>query len=492
MKSKLAAGENGGLARRSLLQAMGGGAIAGGLFAGGEAAATVAKGKDHSVLDVAIIGAGLSGLTSGRDLKRAGCESFVILEARDRVGGRTVNHDIGNGVISEGGGQWIGPGQTAVADLARELGVATFDSFYKGKTVYLVGDQRIEAGSGNGGLGAASPVIDKLNAMAREVPSAEPWNAPRAAKLDRQSLADWLAKEKLTDDDRLTFFLSATLTYGAPPEQLSLLHYLAIINSSDCNLEKLESMPGGAQEKRLVGGSYMLSARMAEDLKDKIRLSSPVRKIVGWDRNVVELHTDRGIIRTRQVIVAMSQSLCNQIAFDPPLPADRAAMHKAWPTTAHMRKTVHVYPRPFWRDAGLSGQVIQVGGPVLWCTDNSPSDLSVGIITAFVKEGALSADPNVAQRELSAIYARALGEKARNPTQYHEIDWSKVDRWSLSCTSPYAPGFLTTFGKAMRMPTGRLIWSGTDMAELWPSSMDGAIRAGHRSTLKALEALARS
>jgi monoamine oxidase len=73
-----------------------------------------------------------------------------MLEARNRVGGRTYNHDLGNGIISEGGGERIGPGQTAIADLARELVVGTFDSFYAGKTVYLAGDARVTQDVGDG------------------------------------------------------------------------------------------------------------------------------------------------------------------------------------------------------------------------------------------------------------------------------------------------------------------------------------------------------
>jgi monoamine oxidase len=98
------------------------------------AGAASAAGDKRDVLDVAIIGAGLAGLTAARDLQRAGCRSFVVLEARDRVGGRTLNHDLGKGYFSEAGGQWIGPGQTAVADLARELGVGTFLTHWQGKT----------------------------------------------------------------------------------------------------------------------------------------------------------------------------------------------------------------------------------------------------------------------------------------------------------------------------------------------------------------------
>jgi monoamine oxidase len=440
-------------------------------------------------VDVAIIGAGLSGLTSGRKLRSAGTESFVILEARDRVGGRTLNHDIGHGVVSEAGGQWIGPTQTEIFELAAELGVETFDSYHVGATVYFVGDQTFTQSDSDGGIIAESPIVDEINAMAREVPSATPWTAPRAAEWDRLSLADWLATKSPTEEDEVNFFLSATLTYGAPPEKLGLLHYLTLINSFDCNLKRLESMKGGAQEKRLIGGSWRLCAMMAEALTDKIRLSSPVRKIVGWDRDTVELHTDTGIVRARQVIFSASQAVADRVEFHPPLPSDRAAMHDAWPANAKMRKATHVYSRPFWREAGFNGQVLDIGGALLWSADNSPPDASVGILTCFVREGALSADPTEAGRELAAVYARAFGDEALQFTQYHEVDWGSVDEWTRSCVSPYPPGFLSRFGADMRQPTGRVIWSGTDMAELHPSSMDGAIRAGRKAAGQAMQAL---
>lgn len=480
---------NSGLPRRSLLRGIGAGAVAGGLMMGTRVAAKAPRSNDGGVFDVAIIGAGLAGLTAARDLRRAGCESFVILEARDRVGGRTVNHELGDGVIAEGGGQWIGPGQTAIYDLAEELGVGTFDSYYAGKTVSLMGDRKYEEDAGSGGIFGENPIVSKINAMARAINGKAPWLSENAAALDRLSVGEWLEMQAPTEIDRINFFLSTALTYGSPPDKLSLLHYLTVIHSMHSDLARLESMKGGAQEQRLVGGSWVLSEKMAEDLCGHIRLSSPVEAISGWNEEVVTLKTASGNIRARSVIVAMSPSLCNRIAFDPPLPPERAAMHKEWPTIAHMRKAVHVYDRPFWREKGFNGQVLEIGGALLWSADNSPPDGSVGILTSFVREGALSADPAQAGPALAAVYARALGEEALAPRQYLEIDWG-AEEWSLSCTSPYQPGFLTRFGSIMRVPVGRLHWSGTDMAEHHPSAMDGAIRSGHRSALEVLGALA--
>ncbi|HEP9463089.1 flavin monoamine oxidase family protein [Pseudomonas aeruginosa] len=477
-----------GRRRRLLLQALGSATLVGGLALAGRATAEKLKAGEDDVLDVAIIGAGLAGLTAARDLQRAGCESFVVLEARNRVGGRTYNHDLGNGVVSEAGGQWIGPGQTAIFDLARELGVETFPTYYQGKNVYLAGAAKFEEdlASGQGGNHA---VIAKLNALARGVPSKEPWTAADAATLDKLSVGEWLAQQGISNVDKLSFDTSIGLTTGTPPSNLALLHYLSLINSADNSMEKLEGWQGGAQETRFVGGSQILSTRMAEALGDKVRLSCPVRKIVGWDRDVVELHTDQGIIRTRQVIAALHPALCNRISFDPPLPSGRAQLQQLWPSHAPMRKTVHVYARPFWREMGLNGQITQADGPLILSYDNSPPDGSVGVLSAFVRSSQLPHDPDVAQDTLSAIYAQAIGDEALHPIQFHDHDWAKIDPWTLTCVASIPPGFLTKWGQYLKPSVGRLIWSGTETADIWASSMDGAVRSGHQAALEALQAL---
>ncbi|MFZ6047055.1 FAD-dependent oxidoreductase [Pseudomonas sp. CR3202] len=477
--------------RRRLLQAIGSATLVGGIALSGRATAQVLRAGQEDVLDVVIIGAGLAGLTAARDLQRAGCESFVVLEARDRVGGRTYNHDLGNGVVSEAGGQWIGPGQTAIFDLARELEVDTFPTYYQGKNVYLVGGATYEEDL-TSGQGASNPITEKLNELARGVPSKEPWTAADAAAIDKLSVGQWLVQQGVDNQARLSFDASIGLTTGTPPSNLALLHYLSLINSADCSMERLEGFKGGAQETRFVGGSQILSIRMAKALDDRLRLSCPVRRIVGWDHDVVELHTDQGIIRARQVIAALHPALCNQIVFDPPLPDGRAQLQRLWPSHAPMRKTVHVFPRPFWREQGLNGQITQADGPLILSYDNSPPDGSVGVLSAFVRSGQLPHDPKRAESTLSAIYAQALGDEALHPTQFHDHDWGKVDPWTLTCVGSIPPGFLTKWGQYLKSPVGRLIWSGTETADLWASSMDGAVRSGHRAALEALQALVKA
>ena len=484
-KERDAAPDEGALTRRGFLGMAVAAAAAMPKIAG--AASAVGDGRD--VLDVAIVGAGLAGLTAARDLQRAGCTSFVVLEARDRVGGRTLNHDLGKGYFSEAGGQWIGPGQTAVADLARELGVGTFLTHWQGKSAMLAGDAHADLELG--GVPGTDPKVQReLEEMAKSVPSGAPWTAPRAAELDAMSVGDWLANKNIKPENQIDWSASMRLTTGTAPTKLSLLYYLSMINSADCKYERLEGTSAGAQQARLSGGSQILSIRMAKALGDKVRLSTPVLRIEHWQDGAVAIHTPDGVVRARNVIVALSPPLCNQIAFDPPLPEPRREMQRRWPAHAPMCKTAHVYKKPFWREKGLSGWVFQVKGPVLWAYDNSPEDLSFGVINAFVHSGLLPSDPKAAEAELSRIYARALGDEALHPLEFHQHDWLKADKWTLSCVSPMPPGFLTRYGKALHPSVGRLIWSGTETADIWAGYMDGAVRSGHKAALQALQAMA--
>src|SRR3954452_17053478 len=86
--------------------------------------------------DVAIVGAGFAGLTAARELRRAG-KSVLVLEVRDRVGGRALNKEIGGGEISERGATFVGPTQDHILGLAKELGVRKFPTFDDGDNVYV-------------------------------------------------------------------------------------------------------------------------------------------------------------------------------------------------------------------------------------------------------------------------------------------------------------------------------------------------------------------
>ena len=490
-KTKSARAYSGQLSRRGFLGTVAGVVAASTLPATAPRAQTIDPGDESgAVIDVAIIGAGLAGLTAARDLRLAGSESFMVLEAQARVGGRTLNHELGDGYISEAGGQWIGPGQTAVADLARELDVGTFTTYYQGETVFLAGDGRV-AMDLKGSFGTDLKLAEQLDELARGVPSGAPWKAARAAELDALSVGDWLAKQNLSAQGRIGWDISTQLSGGTPPAGMGLLHFLSMINSANSRYEQLDSIKDSAQETRFFGGSQILSQKMAEALGDKVRLSTPVRRITEWDQSVVSLHTDRGVVRARRVIMAIQPALCQQLSFSPALPEPRSELQRHWPAYSPGRKTAHVYARPFWRERGLNGHILQANGPLLWAYDNSPPDGSIGVINAFITQAGVPSDPQLAEPLLSALFAQALGEEALHPLQFHDHDWGQ-DPWSISCVSAIPPGFWTRYGEALHPPVGQLIWSGTETADIWAGYMDGAVRSGHRAALQALQGLAQA
>jgi len=153
-------------------------------------------------VDVAIVGAGLAGLTAARDLMEAG-RSVMVLEARDRVGGRTLNEDLGDGKVVEVGGQWIGPTQDRMAALARQMGVDTYPTYSEGKnlnewrgkiTRYSGTIPRIRPTA----LADMGQAMARLNRMSRSVPLDRPWAAPKAARWDATSVRTWMERSMAT------------------------------------------------------------------------------------------------------------------------------------------------------------------------------------------------------------------------------------------------------------------------------------------------------
>ncbi len=470
--------------RRALLSSAGLLALS---AAGGSRAGSAAP---EPVLDVVIIGAGLAGLTAARDLMRAGNESFVVLEARNRVGGRTLNHRLRDGYVSEAGGQWIGPGQTAIDNLARELGVGTFKSEYSGKSVYQLGQGRVSVDT-HGKFQLDDPALGaELDALARTLDPDRPWASPKATELDQISVGHWLQARSVNSIDMLSFRLSAILAAGSGVFDISLLYFLSMIQTAG-GIQGLLAQKAGAQERRFQGGSQILCARMAGQLGERLRLEHPVRLIEDWDRPTVRVHAAGRLFKARSVVVALSPPLCNALAYAPALPPERTELQRRWPAHAPMLKSAAVYPTPFWFAKGYNGQIANAEGPLIWSYDNSPPDLQLGVINAFLRLGDTPTDHAQAQTAVARIYAQAMrDERLLRPLEFHLQDWGQ-EPYTLSCVSPMPPGLLTSgLMPALKEPVGALIWAGTETADIWFGYMDGAVRSGQRAALRALQRLA--
>lgn len=433
--------------------------------------------------DVVVVGAGLAGLAAARSLAQADVE-VVVVEARDRVGGRTWSRELPGGGTLDLGGQWVGPTQDRVLALADELHLETMPTYNQGEAKYLVN------GEATPDREPLTKLFAPLDEMAQSIPVGEPWAAPQALEWDSQTFHTWLASRT---DDPIVLALARLITAGlftVEPEELSLLHVLAYIRSAG-SMSMLTAIEGGAQERRFVRGAQELSHRLTETLgAQKVILGAPVRRIRhsgGW----VEVSADGVELRCRRVIVAVPTALVERIAFEPELPAQRSQLHQRMAPGTTVK--VHcVYPEPFWRAEGLSGRFMTDVGPISFAFDGSPPKGEIGILVGFTEGDKARNFARLApdERRDSAItsFARFFGTKAAKPLEYAETNWSEQE-WTRGCFGGnFLPGGWTRYGPELRKQAGLIHWAGAETSAIWMNYMDGAIRSGERAALEILSA----
>jgi monoamine oxidase len=531
----------GGMSRRTLL---GGGLAAAGALAlpwpvraMGTASdvpdATVAASASLTA-DVVVVGAGLAGLVAARNLTSAGLHA-IVLEARDRVGGRTLNYQLSNGRVIEVGGQWVGPlpdetpvstfpgqavykPQDQVYGLAKTLGIGTFKTYNQGNYLdYANGmlnpyssTTRIPPDPSTANAGYA---IQQLNQMAGTVDTASPWTNANAEAWDQQSFETWMrenlnpgpgqpasAQEPPTAADRQLVNLAIESVFAAEPRDLSLLHVLWYIAGAG-SLDNLVDTASGAQDSRFIGGSQQISIVMAAALGNRIVLNAPVRKIVQTGSGVVVSSASTSVTAQR-VIVAIPPHLNLGIDYEPALTTYDGGLRDQLVQRLPMGTVLKVqciYPHPFWRAQGLAGQVTSDTGPVKITFDNTPypddgtANASPGVLIGFIEgdDGRHWMQQTQAARRQAVVgcMVRYFGSPAANPIGYVEHLWPQ-ERWTGGCYGAFFPtGVWTSYGTALRRPLGRVHWAGTETATTWAGYMDGAVRSGRHAAGEVLAAL---
>lgn len=444
--------------------------------------------------DVLVVGAGLAGLATARDLAAAG-RSVLVLEARDRVGGRIVNEEIGAGKVVEMGGQWAGPGQDRLLALATDLGIATFPTYDSGRKVLHFNGRR---GTYTGTIPRINPLVladigqaqARLESMARKVPLDAPWTAAHSARLDGQTFQTWIRRNTASRSAATLLALGAQAVFAAEPGDLSLLHVLFYSHSGG-SFQRLIDTGGGAQQDRFAGGSALIADRLAARLGDIFRLSAPVSRIEATGDRVLAT-TPVGQFEGRQIVVTVPPALAGRIEYEPALPYWRDQLTQRAPMGSVIKCQV-VYDEPFWRREGLSGQATGDGEGSRVVFDNSPPDGSPGILLAFLEgdEARRLGRAPLQERREAVIdsLTRYFGPRASRPERYLERDWQR-ERWSGGCYGTlFGPNVWTRYGHALREPAGPIHWAGTETSALWSGYMDGAVRSGERAAAEVLAAL---
>ncbi|EST07274.1 Amine oxidase [Kalmanozyma brasiliensis GHG001] len=456
--------------------------------------------KRSGDIDVVVIGAGLSGLIAADELTRAGLK-VKVLEANDRVGGRTLDMRLDDGNVIEMGGQWIGPGQNQILELIKELGLETHNTYDEGLSIYRSTDGRVKQYKEMIPCGII-PSLDllkatrKINSLSRSVPAKTPSEAKHARYWDERSIGCWIDDAMWTFEAKQLFRMAIKAVYAEDAESISFLDLLATVAGAGGDIEQVLS---DAQTTRIVQGPQSISERLAARLPDGvIRLNQKVLNVhrakddvASAEEAVYEVSTTEGQhFKAPVVIVTPPRPLICQMDFQPPLPSGLIQYYRRQPMGSVIKFNI-VYSSPFWRAAGLSGAMINADetSPVQLTYDNSPADAKHGVIVAFVlgnnSRRFLHQNPDADTRKQTVLdfLVTLFGPEASKATKVLEMNWTLAPYATGGYGSFNPPGVLTSFEDTERdemSKVGNLYFAGDATSEIWQGYMEGALLSGRR------------
>ncbi|MEV4331050.1 flavin monoamine oxidase family protein [Streptomyces sp. NPDC049597] len=443
-------------------------------------------------VDVVVVGAGFAGLSAAERLVSTG-RSVLVVEGRDRVGGRSLSGEVA-GVKVDLGATWVARRHTAVRDLASRVGCTTTDQFAQGHNVlWMAGRRRTYSGT----IPKVSPaaLVDMarmqaaVNKLVATVDVNAAWETPGAGRLDTLSFGEWLDRKNALPGTRALMTVISKVQWGCTPGDVSLLHAMRYIRSAG-GLDHMLDVEGGQQQDRIVETTQEIAKRVAERLGDRVRLETPVRRIA-QDDDGVTVRTDSGEIRARYAIVTASPAHRAAITFEPALSEQGEGLTRTW-RMGVLSKAFVAYERPFWRADGCSGEAVTDTGTVFITFDASPAPGGPGVLMAFCDPRVFDGfSPETRRDRVVRQLADLYGPQALTPIDYVDHCWGAEPFAPGGPNPAVAPYATTSFGKALSEPHGRIHWAGSETAGEWAGTMNGAVLTGQRTAESVITLLSR-
>jgi monoamine oxidase len=441
--------------------------------------------------DVIVVGAGLSGLKAADVLTRAG-KRVIVLEARDRIGGRVMKGELCGRVIDHGA-QWVSPKQTRLLAEARRFGMETYLQYSDGRTILSLNGRRSEFV----GDVPKMPVLAMIelamlqrrwNKEMATLPEGAPWTAKNAKEWDCLTLEAWIGKNLSTQASRAFGRLIPKGSYGAHASEVSYLWMLEMLRGCG-GLSHMMSVNGGITDAKFKGGAFGVAQHIADTIDGNITLSAPVEAVSQSDDHV-QVKTAKGDYEAPFAVVAMPPGGCPRIHFVNCLSPDRVALQQRVPAGSIIKFHI-AYREPFWRGKGYSGQIASDALP-LGITMEDTQDTGPAMLIGFAEGAqarALSAmDADERRAAVMDCLAALFGDEARDVIGFAEKDWG-ADEWSRGYVGTMGPGVLTQYGEALRTPCGRIHWASSETALNWNGYMEGALESGERAANEVLARL---
>ncbi|WP_078542952.1 flavin monoamine oxidase family protein [Litchfieldia alkalitelluris] len=443
--------------------------------------------KNHSSVDIVIVGAGLAGLAAALECKKRN-SSFVVLEARNRPGGRAHTIHMSDGYNIDLGAHWVSKNHTRVRELIKQFNLQSTPTYNSGQTIFEI-NGKIRKGAGLKPLTTLGKLDlymlkTKLKKLIEKLPKGVPLTTPFSYELDKQTIYEFIQNNMFSKDGKEFYTMVIEEIFCSKTHEISVLDWIWCIKSTEEINYLLK-----AENEWIIEGAGGLAERMADTLGESIFYESAVERI-SYQEEDATIFTPTKQWKAKKVIVAAPPNLTTRIKFDPPLPPIRVQLSErsGMPSVIKM---IIIYDKPFWRKARLNGKVFS---PLLFSMDSSPPNKSKGVLTILITgENAIKLQgKSEMQRKQEIIKALVtfFGHKASAPLSIIEKNWAE-DEWTRGgYGTHYGTGVLTHYGAGLFIPVSNTIyWAGTEAATVWRTYMEGAVQSGQDTANEVIDSL---